>query len=412
MSDSINIQQRATDLHKSPQFDSYSKVIIHINDETDITVGNDYGRTLEITNPFGTQQMAQDILAKLQGFQYQPYSAEGALLDPAAEVGDAVSVRGLYGGIYTRDRTFSRLMKADISAPQDEEINHEYTFESPQERKVKREFSDVRATLSVQADRITAEVNARTAQGQQLESQLSVMATEITAKVSATGGNNSSFGWSLTSTAHTCYAGNTQVMRVNSSGLEVRGKVTATSGQIGGFTIGSSAIYNNISYYGGTQSTGVYLGTNGIQLGQKFRVNSSGDVTASSLTITGGSIKIGNNFKVDSNGNLTANSGSFLGSVRAGNILYGGNNGTFNGAGLSNYSIGSAKYGNLSVGNSAIGGGAVSYGKTSFTGTLDQVGINESNIAAIETMFATTLDANTVNTRSLSVSDNFTGMYF
>lgn len=55
------------------------------------------------------------------------------------------------------------------------------------------------------------------------------------------------------------------------------------------------------------------------------------------------------------------------------------------------------------VTNGKIGGGAVSYGKTSFTGTLDQVGTNKSNIEAIQALFAGTLGCN-----NLSVNHNFT----
>ena len=66
MSDIVNIRRRASSLEASPQFDSYSKVIIHVSDESTVTVGNDTGRTLEIDNPVGTQQMAADILARLK----------------------------------------------------------------------------------------------------------------------------------------------------------------------------------------------------------------------------------------------------------------------------------------------------------------------------------------------------------
>lgn len=58
------------------------------------------------------------------------------------------------------------------------------------------------------------------------------------------------------------------------------------------------------------------------------------------------------------------------------------------------------KIGSLAVTNSKIGGGAVSYGKTSFTGTLDQVGINKSNIEAINTLIAGTLVANQLHVRA------------
>ena len=259
MSDVVTISSRLTNLEVSPQFNSYSKVIIHVSDETSYEVGNDDGRTLEIDNPFGTQAMAQTILNSLRGFQYQPYQADGALLDPAAEIGDGANMRGSYGGIYTRDRTFGRLMKADISAPHDEEINHEYAYVSPEERKFNRSIDEVKASLVIANDRIDA-------------------------SVAQTGGNSSSFGWSLTSNAHRWYANGQEVMAITASGLSVKGNVQATTGTIGGFNISASAIWNNISSFGGSQNTGVYIGTNGIQLGQAFKVNSSGAVTATNIS--------------------------------------------------------------------------------------------------------------------------------
>lgn len=260
MPDVIPVLRRVTSVDVAPQFDNYSKVVIHVSDDTTYVAGNDTGRTLEIDNPFGTQAMANNMLASLTGYQYQPYQAQGTLLDPAAEIGDAVNMRGAYGGIYTRERTFGRLMKADVSAPHDEEINHEYQFESPQERKFKRQIDDVKASLIIANDRIDA-------------------------SVSKTGGEQSSFGWSLTSDSHRWYANGQEVMTITASGLTVRGVIEALSGKIGNFNIGTNAIWNNISAFGGTQSTGVYLGTNGIQLGQSFKVDSTGGVTATRLAV-------------------------------------------------------------------------------------------------------------------------------
>ena len=114
LSDVINLGTRVSNLDVSPQFDTYSRVIIHIDDDTQVSAGDDSGRVLEIDNPLGTQNLAQEMLTKLRGFRYQPYQADGALLDPAAEIGDAVNTPSVYGGIYTRNRTFGRLMKADI----------------------------------------------------------------------------------------------------------------------------------------------------------------------------------------------------------------------------------------------------------------------------------------------------------
>ena len=185
MSDVINLGTRVSNLDVSPQFDTYSKVIIHIDDDTQVSAGNDTGRVLEIDNPLGTQALAQEILAKLRGFRYQPYQADDALLDPAAEIGDAVNTPSVYGGIYTRSRTFGRLMKADVSAPCDEEINHEYEFESPTERKFKREMGDVRASLIIQSNMIQAEVVARQNADNEMSSRITQTANAITAEVVA-----------------------------------------------------------------------------------------------------------------------------------------------------------------------------------------------------------------------------------
>lgn len=255
----VNLLSRVASLDTSPAFAPYSKVVIHVDDETAYVAGNDTGRTLEIDSPFGSQAKADQILARLAGLQYKPYAASGALLDPAAEIGDAVSIRDVYGGIYQRRRRYTPLMQAYISAPHDEEINHEYKYESPQERKYRRQIDEIKASLIIANGRIDASVEK-------------------------TGGEASSFGWSLTSDAHRWFANGKEVMAVTASGLKVRGEIESDSGKIGGFTISASALYNNMPSMSASQSRGVYIGTDGIKLGQSFMVTSSGAVTASDIT--------------------------------------------------------------------------------------------------------------------------------
>lgn len=346
MSDRITLLKRVASLDVSPQFDGYSKVIIHIDDKTQVSAGNDSGRVMEVTNPLGTQEMAERMLAKLRGYQYQPFNSDGALLDPAAEIGDGVSIKDTYGGIYNRNRSFSRLMKADISAPHDEEIDHEYKFETPQERKYKREMGDVRATLLIQSD-------------------------EIAARVEKTGGDASSFGWSLLSDKFSLYAGSKEVFKATQAGVEIDGKITARTGFIGnganGFTITATAIYNNIPTFGGTQTTGVYLGTNGIQLGA--------------------------NFRVDSAGNLYANNGTFNGNVQAKNINYGGSAGYFNGGGIGGGTIGTSQLNNYCAGG--VGGG-MNFIDSSTSGHWGQSYFSAGSIYARSYLATASLDASAI----------------
>ena len=183
MADVINLGQRVSSVDVSPQFQPYSKVIIHIDDDTVVEVGNNTGRVLEFDNPFGSKEMAQNILNKLSGFQYQPYQADGALLDPAAEIGDAISTATSYGGMYTRSRKFGRLMKADVSAPHDEEINHEFKYESPQERQFTRVTGEIKASIIITNNLIQSEVVNRKSENEELSSRLTQTAESLTTEV-------------------------------------------------------------------------------------------------------------------------------------------------------------------------------------------------------------------------------------
>lgn len=123
-----------------------------------------------------------------------------------------------------------------------------------------------------------------------LEQTTTSLSASVSSKIGSTGGSSSTFGWSLTSSGFYLYSNSSTVMSVTSSGLSVSGSVTATSGTIGGFTIGTSAIYKTKTAYNNT-TAGVYVGTDGIGLGAgSFYVTSAGYLYASSGKIGGMSL--------------------------------------------------------------------------------------------------------------------------
>ncbi len=287
----VNVLRRARNVEIAPLQDGYSAVRIFVgtNDDGEAVVyeaGDVSGNVLEIKNPFGTQAMANNILNAVRGYQYQPMDAQAALLNPAAEMGDGVTVNGVYTGMFSRVTKFDTLMPSDIKAPTNQEIEHEFAVESPSDRQYTRFVQQVRASLKITNLAIEAEVSARTAADTQIRATLTVHANQIAAKVeSDTSAGRSSFGWKLTSNDWSLWSNNRRVLYADRNGLNVDGNITARSGTIGNFNIGNTSIWNNIQEYGGTQSTGVYLGTNGIQLGQRFKVDTSGNVTATRLTV-------------------------------------------------------------------------------------------------------------------------------
>lgn len=287
-----NVLKRAMSVDVSTTFQPYSGVEIIVSDTSTIVWPTDdaernAGRVLTIYNPWGTLAQAQNILSSLRGYTYQPYNAQGALLDPAAEIGDGVSVNDVYGGAYKISRKFSSLMAADVSAPQSEEIDHEYPYESSQNREVQRRFSA-------------------------LESEFRIASDEISAKVSQTGGDSSTFGWSLTSDGFVLTSDNKTVFKVDSNGAAIYGGIQAIRGYIGtsakGFSISESSISNGLTGLSDTQHTGVYIGTDGIKVSSgtsAFMAQSNGNVKGHNMTLTG------TLYFVDGNGNtksMNANS--------------------------------------------------------------------------------------------------------
>ena len=313
MTGRFNLLNRAQSIDADPSAAPYSRVTIYKGldkengDEATITVGDDSGRTLEITSDWGTQEQAERILAKIKGRRYQPFQATDTTLEPSAELGDAVSVGGIYSGIFSKITTLGGGIYSDISAPSPEEVEHELTHKTPVDRKYTRLVAEMRSEF-----RITEK--------------------EISARVEKTHGDDSeNFWWSLQYDGWTVGSGSTKIFGIDKDGAFVNGTIRATSGVIGDFTLSGG----NLSTLGqtwdgdadqdGNPGYGIFIGSEGIQCGPKS--------TGVQLTY---------------DGNLYAENGYFRGTVQAGNIEYGAQRdddgtrydaGTFDGDGVTEKTI-------------------------------------------------------------------------
>ena len=323
MSSSVNILRNMVSFDKAEQFDGFSKVIIIVSDEVEYSAGTDTGRTLTLNCPWGTQEIANNILQSIKGFQYQPMTAENALVDPSVEIGDGISANGVYSGVYSLETKFNSNLPTTVSAPADEELSEEHTYVPKSEREVTRKFLDFQSQFRIQDGKISAEVEERKSDTKSIRATLEVQADQITAKVNKNDGNSSTFGWALETASWRIFSGSNTVLKADKNGLEVKGVIRATSGEIGGFKITSNSLTYNNQTWGGTNSTGIYIGPQGIQCGSEE-----------------------NGVQITNTGYLYAEHGEFRGSIRAGNIQYGGNAGYLNGGGISGGSI----YGDRLVG--------------------------------------------------------------
>lgn len=368
MAEAFNLLRRVKSLDISPEQPAYSGVVIFAGQDEEgnnieYSAGDRTGTVLEITNEWGSQAQADAIYQRIRGFKYQPYRATGSQLDPSVEIGDAVTVKDTYGGVFRKTTSFGRYASTDIEAPSKEEVEHEFQIQSSTDRRFERFTRSVRASLSVNASQIAAEVEDRKAEDDILRATLNVQAQQIEAKVSKEGGDSSSFGWKLIATGWSVYGNGSEKFRVDKDGAYVNGEIRATSGKIGGFDIQPNYLSYNGQTWGGTNSTGAYIGQSGIQLGK--------------------------NFKVDMQGNLTASSGTFSGNVYAGSIKYGDSAGYLSGSGISSGSIS----GNRLVGNTITtaytsGGINTSLGYADFANGVFG-GWNEASYAYINSLHVT-----------------------
>lgn len=120
--------------------------------------GSDTGRTLTALQPDGTNAMAAAILAKVSGYKHIGYEGSKALLDPAVELGDAVTVDGLYVPLVALDMTFDPLLAPDISAPDADELDDEYPYKSPTQRQIERNMAKTRSLITKTNEEISLKV--------------------------------------------------------------------------------------------------------------------------------------------------------------------------------------------------------------------------------------------------------------
>jgi len=190
MADIINVGRSVKDLRTSPKLPAVSAVRMYTDDKSYYEAGTDTGYELEIDSPWATQAQATWLLSKFNGFEYAPFEADTGQLPPQAEIGDYCNIRGVFGGLLTEDITFGKGYAANFGAPYDEEVDHEYKFESRADRALRQKVS----------------------------------------RKSPTG--NTTFGWSLQDDQWKIYNQNGDIFRVSATGAWLKGHFEITEGSI------------------------------------------------------------------------------------------------------------------------------------------------------------------------------------
>lgn len=164
-----------------------SRVTLFADDEYVYTAGNDDGMELVADCAYATQAMVDNLLSVCKGFSYQAFEAEGANLDPAAELGDGVLADGMYS-------VFARIAEdgsgyPNISAPGDLEREEEYPEGGFWEQRFNRKLAQTRSLISKTTDELLLMVEDFDGR----ISQLSVDVDSIEGRVEGVEGEFTSF---------------------------------------------------------------------------------------------------------------------------------------------------------------------------------------------------------------------------
>lgn len=92
-------------------------VRVYVSDELYYRAGSESGTVVTITNPWGTQAMANYALSNMSGFTFAAYEAENAFVSPALELGDCVMICGTTVMIARIESTDDLLYCPTLSLP-------------------------------------------------------------------------------------------------------------------------------------------------------------------------------------------------------------------------------------------------------------------------------------------------------
>lgn len=134
-----------------------SRVTLLVDDENSLTAGDDTGMEVIASCPHATQPMVNALLQTMKGYQYQAYEAGAANIDPAAELGDGVTVGGIYSPL-------SKLSDdgrgyAGISSPGEAEMEDEYPAGGYIAQEFNRKIAETRSIITKTSEEIMLKVD-------------------------------------------------------------------------------------------------------------------------------------------------------------------------------------------------------------------------------------------------------------
>lgn len=245
MSDKLFVGLGVTSVEDNGTLPPISRVTLMVDDNNAITAGDDTGREIVADCPFATQEMVNAILSRLKGYQYHAYTASDAGIDPAVELGDAVTVGGIYSVVSRIEDDGTGY--PSIAAPGEAELEDEYPSVGPVTQTFNRQISETRSLISKTSEEILLQVENEL---EGLSSSFSVQLQQIQSQVTGLNGQVSSITQKVDNITLSVSNGSTSSsislsvggVTVSSQTIQMNGLVTFTGLANGTTTIDGACI--------------------------------------------------------------------------------------------------------------------------------------------------------------------------
>lgn len=186
MNGKVFVGQKALSLTEYEKKAPISGVILWVDDENCYEAGDETGTVIEQDCPYASQQMADNLLATLQGYSYQGLEANGAKMSPIAELGDGMTVAGLYTQLAYQNIRFSTGEVMDMAAPGSDETLHEYKTGGETTKNFNHQIAQTRSLISKTSEEILLQVESEI---NGLSSSFSVQLQSITGRIDGLDGD-------------------------------------------------------------------------------------------------------------------------------------------------------------------------------------------------------------------------------
>lgn len=251
MNGKIFVGKKALSLTEYKKSDPITGVILWVDDNNCYQAGNDTGTVIENDCPYGTQEMADALLQQLSGYEYQGIEANGAVVTPIAELGDGLTINGIYTQLAYQNIRFSTGEVMDIAAPGKNETLHEYQTEGDTSKWFSRQIAQTRSEITKTAEEIRLEVKNEI---DGLSASIDIQLDSITSQITGLDGQVSSI---------------TQTV----SGIQTQ--ITGLNNQVSSIDQKVDSISLDVS--NGTSSSRILLTVDGVQV-SSATVRFTGDI--------------------------------------------------------------------------------------------------------------------------------------